>query len=61
VKPLYRRLFLIVQRLQCKLDDLAFALYLRAIDDELTEYAEEDTAELAPRDNSVHLPRRELH
>jgi predicted nucleotide-binding protein len=61
VKPLYRRLFLIVQRLQCKLDDLAFALYLRAIDDETSEYAEEDTAELAPRDNSVHLPRRELH
>jgi hypothetical protein len=52
---------MIVQWLQCKLDDLAFALYLRAIDDETSEYAEEDTAELAPRDNSVHLPRRELH
>lgn len=61
MKPLYRRLFLIVQRLQCNLDDLAFALYLRALDDELSEYEEEDTAELAPRDNSVHLPRRELH
>jgi predicted nucleotide-binding protein len=61
MKRLYRRLLMIVQWLQCKLDDLAFALYLRAIDDELSEYTEDDTAELAPRDNSVHLPRRELH
>jgi hypothetical protein len=61
MKTIYRRLLLLVQWIQCKLDDLAFYLYLRAIDDETSEYAEEDASELAPRDNSVHLPRRELH
>jgi hypothetical protein len=62
MKPLYRRLFMLVQQCQFQMDKLAYSLYMRLIEDELSEnLPEDDTAELAPRENAVHLPRRELH
>jgi hypothetical protein len=62
MKPIYAMLFQFIQWYAFKVDQVAYWLYLRLIDYELDDEEQfENTSELAPRNNSVHIPRRELH
>lgn len=58
---LYELLFRLAQWHQSHVERLVFWLYLRLTDEFGQVEAEQETEHLAPRENTVHIPRRGLH